>query len=928
MAQVIETVFSIRTEESIANLNEVVNSLGRTETAAKKTVKSVSDEMEKIPAKTQKAASGFNGLANSINQVSRELPAFAFSAQTGFLAISNNIPILVDEINNLRKANAALAAEGKATVPVFQQLAMGILSWQTAMSLAISFSVLYAKEIGNLFTELTKGKVGFDAAAESVKLYYQSFKGTEVQNAIADIERLKIDVDLAKEGFLTKESVVKQYNETIGKTAGKLKDLSEVEDFLVKGGDAYIKMTLYKAAANYALEEAAKSAYEAQVEASTSLDVAFIEARYAESLKIVRANVKDKKALAKEEADIEKRKQEEITKFVENAGFDSNKKRKEQIDIAKKFMSDAAKISKEFGFNFFDGNKEKGIKKYKDEWEKLKQAISDTESLIASQKIKGIDTTKTEASFELLKKKAKEIQDYLDELSGEAEKRRIRAYEEDNAKNEKLLKETIDREILANKEKYSQIRNNKKLTDFELLQLSKEETDAEIAILEKFKEANIETNNKLISDKDKSLKTQQDIYDYAEKKNKESRDKATQNELLEIETKYINLREGKIFNNQEDRKLEIAKQEEIIKIIKAAYDKDLTYAKQLQQEKNKLKMMENKDLETSTKEALSKELLANDIYFESLKIGKEDNAQALQDIETNRLNKSLEILEKYKQKGLDVDKEILSSNEKLEKSKIDNAKRAAKERKDVEKELRDALFSLAKTLQDDLFKSAKTNLDDETSIQLEALDKQKEAKLISEEEFQSKRKEILNKQAQTQRELDLAQIKVNTALAVIKTFALLGFTPKGFIAAGLAAAEGIAAYSIAQSQPLPRFAKGTDRVKGGIAGQDSVHALLMPNEAIIPAKANMERQGLAKAWISGDLDKHLAMNYINPAINEVNRKWEMSLKLNQQSTFIRNDNFSDRKIVGELIKSNRINKHIANSLNEKTVKPNNKRLWS
>ena len=238
------------------------------------------------------------------------------------------------------------------------------------------------------------------------------------------------------------------------------------------------------------------------------------------------------------------------------------------------------------------------------------------------------------------------------------------------------------------------------------------------------------------------------------------------------------------------------------------------------------------------------------------------------------------------------------------------------------------MFSLAKTLSDDLFKYSKNNLDAETSIQLEALDKQKEAKLISEEEFQTKRKQILNQQAQTQRELDLAQIKVNTALAVIKTFALLGFTPKGFIAAGLAAAEGVAAYAIAQSQPLPRFAKGTDRVKGGIAGQDSVHALLMPNEAVIPAKANMERQGLAKAWISGDLDKHLAMNYINPAINEVNRKWEMSLKLNQQSTFIRNDNFSDRKIVGELIKSNRINKHIANSLNEKTVKPNNKRLWS
>jgi hypothetical protein len=68
--------------------------------------------------------------------------------------------------------------------------------------------------------------------------------------------------------------------------------------------------------------------------------------------------------------------------------------------------------------------------------------------------------------------------------------------------------------------------------------------------------------------------------------------------------------------------------------------------------------------------------------------------------------------------------------------------------------------------------------------------------------------------------------------------------------------------------------------------------------------------------------------HMNPAINDVNRKWETSLKLNQQSTFIRNDNFSDRKIVGELIKSNRINRSIANSLNDKSVKSKHRRLWN
>ena len=102
----------------------------------------------------------------------------------------------------------------------------------------------------------------------------------------------------------------------------------------------------------------------------------------------------------------------------------------------------------------------------------------------------------------------------------------------------------------------------------------------------------------------------------------------------------------------------------------------------------------------------------------------------------------------------------------------------------------------------------------------------------------------------------------------------------------------------------------------------------MPNEAVIPAKANMERQGLAKAWIGGDLDRHLAMNYINPAINEVNRKWETSLKLNQQSTFIRNDNFSDKKIVGELVKSNRLNRVLISSLSDNKSSKRNRRSWN
>jgi len=107
-------------------------------------------------------ASGFDGLQNSINQVTREFPAFTNSAQTGFMALSNNIPILVDQISQLRAANQALAAQGQATVPVWRQLVRSFLSWGTALSVGITIITVYGKEIGDFFMQLFEGKKVFD----------------------------------------------------------------------------------------------------------------------------------------------------------------------------------------------------------------------------------------------------------------------------------------------------------------------------------------------------------------------------------------------------------------------------------------------------------------------------------------------------------------------------------------------------------------------------------------------------------------------------------------------------------------------------------------------------------------------------------------------------------------------------------------------
>lgn len=103
----------------------------------------------------------WDGLGISISQVVRELPAAAVSLNTFFLGISNNIPIVVDEINRLRKKNELLRAEGKETVSVTKSIVKSLFSWNTALVVLLTVFSMYGKEI---ITWIDRTFAGRDAA--------------------------------------------------------------------------------------------------------------------------------------------------------------------------------------------------------------------------------------------------------------------------------------------------------------------------------------------------------------------------------------------------------------------------------------------------------------------------------------------------------------------------------------------------------------------------------------------------------------------------------------------------------------------------------------------------------------------------------------------------------------------------------------------
>lgn len=111
--------------------------------------------------------SGWNGLGNAINQLTREAPAFANSIQTGFMAISNNIPAIADALADLTNQNARLRAEGQPTVSVLRQLGNALFSWQTLLSAGVTVLTIYGKEIVNWVSSLFTAKKALDSVSQA-----------------------------------------------------------------------------------------------------------------------------------------------------------------------------------------------------------------------------------------------------------------------------------------------------------------------------------------------------------------------------------------------------------------------------------------------------------------------------------------------------------------------------------------------------------------------------------------------------------------------------------------------------------------------------------------------------------------------------------------------------------------------------------------
>jgi hypothetical protein len=161
-------------------------------------------------------SSAFSPLKFQVQQVARELPSLTMSAQQFFLAISNNLPMLADELGRARQEYAKLKAEGQKGIPVWKQLISSILSWQTALVVGITVITVYGKEIGAFFKQLFAGKQATIDFTNANKAMISSLmeEQQKLDSMYATLNRLQSGT---REYEAVKADIINQFQEYISK---------------------------------------------------------------------------------------------------------------------------------------------------------------------------------------------------------------------------------------------------------------------------------------------------------------------------------------------------------------------------------------------------------------------------------------------------------------------------------------------------------------------------------------------------------------------------------------------------------------------------------------------------------------------------------------------------------------------------------------
>ena len=758
-------------------------------------------------------ASSWNGLNVQTQQLLRELPSLTMSFNQFFLAISNNLPMFVDELKRASEEFKRMKSEGQTAVPVWKQLLGSLFSWQSALVIGITLLSAYSSEIIDWVASLFRGKKALDEIISVQDKLRTAQKGA-IRDTIEERIKLELLYKAATDNKKAMEERIVAANE-LKSTFPKLFDNYTKEQIMTGNAkDAYRLLTaqiIATAKAKRVMNEVTKAAtnYE-ETEFKRLNQVYTVEKARAEYQKFVdtglsrtEAGIDAKKKLEAEEATLKALKEQSIQyknqmndleKLVDvkalvndpgknNKAYDDEKKKAEEYaEYIKKITEDLSKSKIEL---IADGREREIAEISKEYDDRIKEIKGRTDEEIELRK--NLETLKGKAIAEINDKYDKEL---LEIEKTNLENRLASIGENSNEELDKRLN--------------LQIQLNNMMRDAEIKDAEKNGEDV-VAIRMKY----MQRENSLIM---RNLQERIGLIEANTDKVVNEQETSALKEANIIKKQYAN---GEISKEDYEKKL---------------YDIGVKYAKAR--------------LETLMKEAEAEMSLLdpNSEKYQEL----EDRLANLQ-AQINGINyddatkKREEWIGKFKEglSGMNsAARDALGETAGIFEGLSDIMAGVAEDGKLSFENMAEAVGKIVSgitSLMTDIYDARIENVEKEQEANDEAYDKEieriealEENGAISTEEAEARKRAAEDKTAAKNAELEkkkaalqekqakwdkansIVQAGIATALAITKAL-------PNFVLAALVGAMGAAQVAIIAAQPIPKYAKGTKDHPGGLA---------------------------------------------------------------------------------------------------------------
>lgn len=238
----------------------------------------------------QRLGKNFDGLSYSISQLLREAPAAAVSMNTFFLAISNNIPMVADQIRKVIIANKQLKAAGTETVSVVKQIGKSLLSFNAVMMLVVTLLTFFGEDILKWAKNLITGNKVIISTTKALKNLKKQIKETsdEFGEGLSTLYRLQLQwKNLRTEAEKTKW--IKNNQSEFSKLGIAINSVAEAENVFIKNTAAVIESMRLRAIA-VAGEQLATEEYKKAMQEGASRGA--LEADYKAHERSVRGQIR------------------------------------------------------------------------------------------------------------------------------------------------------------------------------------------------------------------------------------------------------------------------------------------------------------------------------------------------------------------------------------------------------------------------------------------------------------------------------------------------------------------------------------------------------------------------------------------------------------------------------------------------------------